>query len=137
MKAKAIRSKFPVADRMALAFQCCGPKGDTIDQLSDKKALFTFEEEFNEPHHKNLGLKIKVKETGSLMLDPNVTHPFVRVHIVDMNTCKYLAKSQPLLPGSYNREACSLLDSKGNFENKPVDFIMPIATRFFDMRIKG
>jgi hypothetical protein len=79
------------------------------------KELFTFDEEFKEPHHKNLALKIKVKETGSLLLDPNVTHPFVRIHIIDMMTCKYLAKADPNLPGTYNREAASLLDCKGNF----------------------
>lgn len=62
---------------------------------------------------KNLAMKLKVKETGSLLLDPNVTHPFVRVHIIDMNTCKYMAKSSANLPGSYNREACSVMDSRG------------------------
>lgn len=84
-----------------------------------------------------MALKIKVKESGSLLLDPNVTHPFVRIHIIDMRTCKYLAKTDPNLPGSYNREAASLLDSKGNFTHKDVDFLLPLSTRFFDMRIKG
>jgi len=54
-----------------------------------------------------------------------------------MKTCKYLAKGNPEQPGSYNKEAASLMDSKGNFTAKPVDFILPVATRFFDMRIKG
>ena len=102
-----------------------------------KTPLFKFEDEFNEPHHGNLCLKIRVKETGSLLLDPHVTHPFVKMHIVDTNTCKWMAKSQSDLPGSYNRESCQLLNSKGEFEKKPTDFIMPVATRFFDMRFKG
>jgi len=42
-----------------------------------------------------LGLKIGVKESGYLQLDPCVVHPFVRVHVVDMLTGKYLAKSNP------------------------------------------
>jgi hypothetical protein len=99
--------------------------------------LFKFEDEFHEPRHRNLALKLKVKETGSLLLDPNVTHPFVRVHIIDTLTCKYLAKSKPDLPGVYNREACFLMDKKGNFDVKTVDYLMPFSTKFFDMRIKG
>lgn len=102
----------------------------------ERPELFSYEEEFKEPHHQNLALKLKVKETGSLLLDPNVTHPFVKVHIVDMRTCKYLGKD-PKLPGVSNREAASLLDNQGNFISKTVDFLMPFATKFFDMRLKG
>ena len=135
MQQKALRSKFPLGDRFAMGLNCCAAKGDAIEQ--QKTPLFTFEEEFNEPHHKNLALKIKIKETGSLKLDPHVTHPFVRLHVVDTNTCKYMAKSDAKLPGSYNRESCQVMDTTGQFESKPTDFIMPVATRFFDMRIKG
>lgn len=91
---------------------CCGDKRDAIDRMLANKELFKFEEEFNQPHHKGLGLKIRVKETGSLLLDPNVTHPFVRIHIVDILTCKYLAKSQPSQPGCYNRESVQVMDDK-------------------------
>lgn len=123
---------------MALACQCCcAPKGDTIDQLKNKKELCTFEEEFKDLHMKELAMRLKVKETGSLLLDPNVTHPFVRVHIIDMNTGKYMAKSHPDKPGCYNREACSVMDPKGGFDKKDVDFLLPMSTRFFDMRIRG
>ena len=71
------------------------------------------------------------------MLDPNMIHPFVRVHIMDMNTCKYLAKKNPSAPGSYYNESCSLMDAKSTIVEKKVDFLLPVATKFFDMRIKG
>ncbi len=29
------------------------------------------------------------------------------------------------------------MDKKGNFEKKETDFLMPLSTKFFDMRIKG
>lgn len=137
MNSEAIRSRFPLADRVALALNFCRNKDDPITQLKAQKELCTFEEEFKDLLNKNLALNLKVKETGSLLLDPNVTHPFVRVHIVDMNTCKYLAKANPKQPGTCNRESTSLIDSRGHFTHKPVDFILPVATRFFDMRIKG
>lgn len=106
MNSNLIYKKFPLSDRISLCCQCCcKPRGDTIDQLLEKKEFFKFSEEFKAPYFKELALKIKVKETGSLLLDPNVTHPFVRIHVVDMITCKYLAKSDATQPGSYNKES--------------------------------
>ena len=85
-----------------------------------------------------------VKETGSLVLDPNVLHPFVRIHIIDMNTGKYLAKSDRTMPGVTNKESVQMI-ARGEdaakdgiiFEQSPDDFFLPLATPFFDMRIKG
>ena len=108
-----------------------------MDLINNQKAFFQFSDEFKEPYQKNLALRLHIKETGSLLLDPNVLHPFVRVHVVDMNTCKYLAKSDSNQPGIANKESCHLMDREGNIQEKSPDFIMPVATRFFDMRIKG
>lgn len=33
-------------------------------------------------------------ETGILAMDPNVLHPFVRIHIIDLKTKKYLKKKE-------------------------------------------
>ena len=52
-------------------------------------------------------MKLIVKNTGILEMDQNVLHPFVRIHIVDMNTNKYLAKDKPSVPGVSNIENCS------------------------------
>ena len=53
----------------------------------------TFHEEHKDPRIGELGLKLNIKESGSLALDPNVTHPFVKVHVIDLETCMPLAKS--------------------------------------------
>ena len=82
-------------------------------------------------------MKIGVKETGYLQLDPCVVHPFVRVHIIDMNTGKYLAKQDPSKPGVANHESNGLIDTTGTITDKPVDYIMPMSTKFYDMRITG
>ena len=76
-------------------------------------------------------------------MDQNVLHPFVRIHIVDMNTNKYLAKDKPSVPGVSNIENCSFfkieLDKEGKQVKKPFkisnDFFLPMSTRMFDMRI--
>lgn len=60
-----------------------------------KNPLFKFEEQFKDHKYNKMAMKIKIMETGSLLLDSNMIHPFVRIHIVDMNTYKYLAKSKP------------------------------------------
>jgi len=54
--------------------------------------------EFKEAFDNNLAecaLRLNVKETGSLKLDPFLLHPFVKIHVVDMVTHKYLAKRNP------------------------------------------
>lgn len=107
---------------------------------------FKFEQEFNKAHQQKLGLKLKVKETGSLILDPSVIHPFVRIHVVNMRTGKYLAKQDSDVKGIYNRESCAMVqyEEKGQgvpddikFEQKKVDFLLPMSTGFFDMRKQG
>ena len=70
-------------------------------------------------------------------------HPFVRIHIVDMNTNKYLAKDKPGVPGVANIENCSFfkmdIDKDGKQIKTPykitTDFFMPMSTRMYDMRI--
>jgi hypothetical protein len=58
-----------------------------------------------------MAMKLKICETGSLVLDHHMIHPFVRVHIIDMDTYKYLAKSDPLKPGVANKESAAFIDS--------------------------
>jgi hypothetical protein len=50
----------------------------------------TYQENF--PSSDKCALRLSVQETGSLRLDPHLLCPFVRIHVVDMRTCKYLAK---------------------------------------------
>ena len=137
MALPAIRSKYPLGDRMALALSCCCKSLAPVDVLRANPATFQFTDEFKLPFQQDLGLKIGVKETGYLQLDPCVVHPFVRVHIVDLKTGKYLAKREPLKPGVTNKEHVSLIDSEGHITTKNVDFLLPMSTKFFDMRIRG
>lgn len=125
-----------------------------------------FNDAFEKEEQKQLGLRIKVNETGSLLLDPDMKHPFVRIHIVNTDTGLYLGKKKPqerwelrdrdgqptgerqsYAPGVYNKESCAQVkydeqradggSEKVQFVDREVDFLMPLATRFFDMRIRG
>lgn len=56
---------------------------------------------------------------------------------MDMRTGKYLAKRNVENPGVANIESTSLIDSEGTVTNKIVDYLLPISTKFFDMRKTG
>ena len=79
--------------------------------MTERKPLFQFKDQFKDEKYNKMAMKIKIMETGSLLLDSNMVHPFVRIHVVDMNTYKYLAKSKPNQPGVSNKESCSFSDS--------------------------
>jgi hypothetical protein len=70
-------------------------------------------------------------------LDPNVLHPFVRVHIINMDTCMYLKKDRSDTSAVYNKESCSQIDKSKVIHKESANFLLPFSTNFFDMRIKG
>jgi len=98
---------------------------------------------YPELRNKNVGIKLSIRNTGILEMDEHVMHPFVRIHIVDLITNKYLAKSNEKVPGVANLENCSFFSLGGeNFENKlpkmiPTDFFLPMSTSMYDLRVKG
>lgn len=54
-----------------------------------------------------------------------------------MKTQKYLAKSNPLQPGVHNKESASFLDCYKNHTRAFVDYLLPMSTQLYDLRIKG
>ena len=56
---------------------------------------------------------------------------------MDMETGKYLAKSRPEQPGVANIENVSLIDDEAKVTNENVDFLLPMSTKFYDMRKSG
>ena len=52
----------------------------------------------------------------------------------------YSAESDGFAPGIANKESVQKMtydNDEATFESKQVDFLLPLATRFFDMRIRG
>lgn len=94
-------------------------------------------------------LKLTIKGTGILDMDEYVLHPFVRIHIIDRDTSKYLQKSNKNRPGVANRESANMLQMKDPEPGKEgakiekvitsveTNYIMPMSTKMYDLRIDG
>lgn len=143
---QAIRSKFSLSTRL---FQtCCGCMGkqqDGAEKILANEPLFTFFEKYPELKDQNLAVKLQIRSTGILDMDPNVLHPFVRIHIVDMEKRKYLAKSDPVQPGVTSLESVNFYKISQNESHTrekkaykaETDFFLPLSTKMFDMRVAG
>lgn len=153
-----IKSKFSIGDKIKKAFlpctRCCKKPWATVEKILESKPFFDSIKEYfpkndeGRPMYdaKELALRLEVNGTGILEMDQNVLHPFVRVHIVDLNTNKYLQKSNKDMPGIANKESCNFfrieLESDTDKETKvpeytEVNFFLPFSTRMFDLRVKG
>ena len=128
MQLPAIRSKFPLSDRISLALCSCSTTMPPAQIMKNMPPLFKFEEQFDKAKYANMGLRVKICETGSLLLDHHLIHPFVRVHIVSLETYKYLPKSDKRKPGVANREAAGFMDSGKHFSKQEADFLLPFST---------
>lgn len=56
---------------------------------------------------------------------------------MDMRTGKYLAKRENAMPGVANKESIAIIDSEGHITEKNCDFLLPVSTKFYDMRKDG
>lgn len=115
-----IKSKFTFYDKFKeclLRFtSCCKRRWATAERIRAQDGFFdsinqylNFPKEEDRPQYnaKELALRLEVSGTGILEMDQNVLHPFVRVHIVDLNSNKYLALSNKDMPGIANKESCN------------------------------
>ena len=57
-----------------------------------------------------------------------MVHPFVRVHIINLDTCKYLAKENGQKPGVANIESTCFMDFAKFHTRSVVDYLMPFST---------
>jgi len=93
---------------------------------------------FSNEEFKSDKIEIKINKSGPLELTQYILHPFVKIHLVDLNTYKYLAKQDIETPGVYNNESAAYFNSfKTHFEYPTVDFYLPLATKHYDLRRKA
>ena len=157
LKEPRITSKFSIGDKIRKAFlpctRCCKKPWATADKIAQSEPFFDSINDYfpkNEDGRplydaKELALRLEVNGTGILEMDQNVLHPFVRVHIVDLKTSKYLQKSNKDTPGVANKESCNFFriqvegqDTKEKVaEYTEVNFFLPFSTRMFDLRVRG
>lgn len=151
-----ISKKFTLGAKMKKVLRrcsgCCRKPCATVESIRASAPFFSSINEYfprndeGRPMYdaKELALRLEVSGTGILEMDQNVLHPFVRVHIVDLNTNKYLQKSNREMPGIANKESCNFfrIEFGDNKETKvpeftAVNFLLPFSTRMFDLRVRG
>jgi len=81
---------------------------------------------------------LHIKDTGTLLPDTRMIHPFIQVHIIDVNTCKYLAKSNSFEAAiSFNESASIYKKIDKTYTEIECNFIPPFATKYCDLRLRG
>lgn len=76
-------------------------------------------------------------DSSNLELDPNVMHPFVKVHIIDMITGNYIEKSSTKPAMSYYETITTFVKTEKKFTLNSCDIIIPFATKCYDLRESG
>lgn len=79
---------------------------------------------------------LKIYDTGGLELDPNIIHPFVRVHIMDLEKDSYKLKTHKEGAISYY-ENMTQIDATKTYHSGNANFIIPFSTPPCDLRVKG
>lgn len=80
---------------------------------------------------------INVIDSSNLELDPNVMHPFIKVHIVDMVNGNYITKSTKRPAVTYHETITTFKKNEKSFEVNACDILIPFATKCFDLRESG
>lgn len=106
---------------------CCCPK-NTINVLKWEEPLFSFDDCFGNQDLKNQRISIKIVWTGPLAMSQYVLHPFVKIHLCDMNTMNYVAKENWDEKGVYHTEHAAYFNRLKEHSVVNVDYYLPIAT---------
>eukprot|EP01022_Parablepharisma_sp_SALTPOND_P016979 TRINITY_DN2616_c4_g1_i1.p2 TRINITY_DN2616_c4_g1~~TRINITY_DN2616_c4_g1_i1.p2 ORF type:complete len:610 (+),score=76.17 TRINITY_DN2616_c4_g1_i1:2030-3859(+) len=134
---------FPWGDKMWYSLKgiCCGC---FIDRFASTSEMIRQKGKpaaaFSKDKHEDKIMKLAINCTGLLELDDKVIHPFVKVHILDISTGKYLAKANPGVQAVSNKENVTVIqhsDTGNEVRDIDSDFIPPFATRYCDLRITG
>ncbi len=143
MQDQRIKDCFPWADKVwhSCVMTCCGCLGQRYNSTAEMlQGIGKPGQTFPREKYEDKIMKLAVNCTGLLELDDKTVHPFVRAHIVDIRTGKYLAKRNPSQPAVTNRESAAVIQYAGaSSATREIDsdFVPPFATRYCDFRITG
>ncbi len=77
-------------------------------------------------------VQLKVQETSQLETDPNVIHPCVKIHLVDLERGMYI-KKEGMQPTVQQYENVAEFKD-GAFSMEYCDYVLPLSTKFYDLR---
>jgi len=83
-----------------------------------------------------------ILKSGTLDMEPRIIHPFVKVSIINLKTCKYLQKKYFDAPAFLLKEKYLKINHNRTqnileFNESSLDFIPPFSTAPYDLRAKG
>ena len=145
IKSNFIWEGFPLSERFWYSF-CCQTKCCSDYKNGDVFTTQCYRQKCTiDKKLKNLNKKlltISVIKTGTLEIIPMIIHPFVRISIVNLQTGKYLQKSDFAVPcisrGEKNFVMNNSIESGHmEFSSSVLDIIPPFATCPYDLREKG
>ena len=136
-----IRRCFPVSDRsfMRIArfmnFNCSRPFKSYVDYMVPIEN--EGEKAFDDESLKRKCAYMNIMHSSNLELDPNVMHPFVKIHIVDMRTGNYIQKSMVKPAVTHYESITTFMKNEKTFDVNSCDIIIPFATKCNDLRESG
>jgi len=136
LKDNFVWSSFPFGERAGLGlknFALCKNQTTFVDHIDTTKPSVV-QTEIDKM--KDQAVRINILETSQLELDRYVIHPFVKMHIVDIHTGRYVAKSTAKCVVGPN-ETMTVTTGHKNFAESGIDFIPPFATNCCDLRLEG
>lgn len=136
LKDNFVWSSFPLGERAGLGmknFALCRNQTTFVDYIDLSKPTVV-QSEIDKL--RDQAVRINILETSQLELDRYVIHPFVKMHIVDIHTGRYVSKSGTKCVVGLN-EAMTVTTGHKNFAESGIDFIPPFATNCCDLRLEG
>ena len=146
MENPRIKSGFPFWERIGAGCmgcaRCCGSQAhnisrgfsSTVMKSESGEITHRMQSMLDQFHHGVVYLKIY--DTGGLELDPNLIHPFVRVHVIDLSKDAYKSKTHSHGVVAYH-ERIGQIDSTKTYHSGNSNFIVPFSTPPCDLRITG
>jgi jouberin len=137
---------FPIADRFWYYFLC---KSSLVSENKQRNGKYNVEDIITNPCNLDKGINIngkiltmKILKSGTLDIEPAIVHPFVRMSIVNLKTCRLLQKKNfdvPVFLRGENNILISHNKNRGDSEYREslLDCIPPFATPPYDLRVKG
>lgn len=144
INSQEVQRCFPVSDRTLLklkqvaSLRCKTPFNSFVEKIGP---VATKEKEgeapFEDPALKGKCAYFNIMHSSNLELDPNVMHPMVRIHLLDLNTGCYVRKSTLRSAVTSHETISTYIKGDKEFARNSCDIIIPFATKCFDLREGG
>ena len=124
-----IRECFPLKERISMNMCSCFSRRRAGGPNDFPLAVNQFKAE-----NEGKTLKLKIEESSSLEPNPNIIHPFVRVHFIDEKTGQLIQKNPDVSGGAVNFLEYETRKLNGVYSSKESELIPGFSTKCCDLR---